>query len=331
MPNNAKAIVVHVKSQASVGTAATITPGSDEALRVIGRPTFTVRGEGAIERVDLVSAVGPGLQPVTGSRGWDISFQTELYRYSDIADDTSSPLAPLFAASSLVEENANGSTNLEITFSRTASIGTTVGTNYVPFTIEVDEIGGNTYSAYDCLCTVALSLDTGGRILLDWTVQGSWIDVVASTLGATTATFGADPLPFVAKAASLSSDLGDYPAISTMSLTTGMALVERPDVSATDGFAPSFLDLAEVPVLGFTCDADDATTLPIWAEVFAGTASNLTATFTDAGNETFKIALPVAYPRVPTPGGDAFQSYDIEFYGTPNASGDALVLTFDTA
>ena len=51
MPNNAKAIVVHVKSQSSVGTAATITPGSDEALRVIGRPTFTVRGEGAIERL----------------------------------------------------------------------------------------------------------------------------------------------------------------------------------------------------------------------------------------------------------------------------------------
>ena len=330
MPNNAKAIVVHVKSQSAVGTAATITPGTDEALRVVGMPTLSVRGEGVIERSDITSAVGPGLQPIKGSRGWEIQIVTELYRFSDIGDDTSSPLAPLWAACGIVTENANSSTNLTWEPTRNYTIGATVGTNIVPFTIQIDQIGGNRYVASDCQCTPEISFDAGGRVMITWTIHGLWDQPVASTLGVTTADYGADPLPFVAVGATLGTDLADYTAISTFSLATGLALVERTSVSATDGFVPSFLDFAEPPVIGFTGDSDDESALPIWTEAFAGTASDLDITLTDSGGETFKIQLPVAYPRVPGIGGDAFATYDFEFFGVPNGSGKSLIVTFDT-
>ena len=250
MPNNAKAIVVHVKSQSSAGTPATITPGTDEALRVVGRPTLEVRGEGVIERSDITSAIGPGLKPVTGSRGWRISMQTELYAFSDGTDATSSPLAPLWNAALVGTEDDGARGKLVYRAERNATIGTTLGKNLVPFTIQIDEIGGNRYTASDCLCTAEIMFDAGGRVMITWTIEGLWSDPAASTLGFDTADYGSEQdAPFVAIGATLSTDLDDYDAISTFSLTTGMALVERTSVAATDGFAPSYADFAESPTV----------------------------------------------------------------------------------
>jgi hypothetical protein len=41
--------------------------------------------------------------------------------------------------------------------------------------------------------------------------------------------------------------------------------------------------------------------------------------------------MPVSYLRVPTIGGDAFSTYDIEAIGTPNASNQSLLVTWNDA
>ncbi len=324
MPDNAKAVVVHVKSQSALGTAATITPGTDEALRVFARPVPSIIGEGVIERADGISAVGPGLRPVAGSKQWETTITTELYAFSDPADVTTSPLGPLWNSCGVMTE----ADPITWKLSRTAARGTAIGT-LVPFTLQIDEIGGNRYVLYDAHAIPVMMVEAGGRSMITWTVRGLYVAPVASTLTAGTETYGADPMPFTGIGLTAADGAADFTAIQRVEYRTGLAFVDRPDVTATHGFAAPFLDWAESPTVAFTADAADETALDVWNDAFSGNAYAWTLTLNHPTDGTMATSIPVGYLRVPTPSGDTFSTYDLEIYGTPDGSDNSMIHTWN--
>ena len=158
MPIQSRQTVVTVKSQSSAGSAASITIGVDESLRVLGAPTIEPIGEQLIERGDMSSSAGGVVGPVLGSQGWRVSFQTEDYGFTDLTDATSSPLTPLWAAS--------GDIDTLTTPDRvrwTPKCGQVFATDLVYVTVQIDEIGGNQYVLYDGVASVTSEADAGGE------------------------------------------------------------------------------------------------------------------------------------------------------------------------
>lgn len=323
MPNTAHP-VVHIKSQSALGTAATITPGTDSALRVFGRPIPAVIGEGVIERADGVSPLGPGLPSVGGSRMWEFELVTEFYAFSDPADATSSPLAPLWNSCGIMTEAD------PVTWkpSLTAARGTAIGT-LVPFTCQIDEPGGNRYVAYDCHALPTAVAESGARVMVTWSVRGRWVDPVASTLSVGTEVYSSDPLPFVSIGVTAGDDAADFTAIQRIEMRTGLAFVDRLDVTDTYGMAAAFIDWAEAPTIAFTADSDDETALDVWNDAFGGNVKALTFTLAHPTDGSCAISLPAGYLRVPTVSGDAFGVYELEVYGTPDGSDNSLILTWN--
>jgi hypothetical protein len=323
MPNNAKSIVVYAKSQSTLGTAATITPASDPALRVYQRPVPVIVGEGLIERGDVVSPFGPGLPPVQGAKAWEVTLMTELLAPSAQADVTTSPLQPLWNSCGVMADDP-------ITWqpSRVAARGTTLAT-LVPFTVEIHEVGGNVYKLYDCHAIPTVTVEAGQRGMVSWAVRGRYVAPAASALVLADVDYGADPLPIVGINVTAGDDAEDFTAISRVELSTGLAFVDRSDVADAHGTAPLFLDWAEAPSVALSADSKAENVQGIWAAVFSGTAQALTFTLLSTGRCDTVISIPVGYYRVPTISGDTFGTYDLVAFGTPDASNESLVITWE--
>jgi hypothetical protein len=322
MPNNAKSIVVYVKAQSALGTAATITPASDTALRVYQRPVPAIVGEGLIERGDVVSPVGPGLRPVAGSKAWEITLMTELLSPSAQNDVATSPLQPLWNSCGVMTDNP-----IVWQPSRVAARGTTLAT-LVPFTLEVHEIGGNVYKLYDCHAIPTVTVESGQRGMISWAVRGRYIAPATSTLALADVDYGTDPLPIVGINVSVDNDASNLVAISRIELVTGLAFVDRPDVTDLHGNAAVFLDWAEAPSVSMSADSQSESAQAIWAAVFGATEQALTFSLASAGRCETILSIPVGYYRVPGIAGDTFGTYDLVAFGTPDSSGNSLVITW---
>ncbi len=325
MANNAKSIVVHVVSQSSLGTPALPTIGTTSALRVYQRPTPTIVGEGLIERGDVVSPYGPALRPIAGSRAWECTLMTELLTPDDQTDHTTSPLAPLWNSCGIVAEDP-------ITWqpSRQAARGTAIGA-LVPFTLTIDEVGGNRYTLFDCHAIPTITVEAGQRGMISWSVRGRYVAPAASAITFADVVYSNDPLPVVGIGVSSSSNANEFQTVQRLEFVTGLAFVDRPDVRDAFGQSAVFLDWAEAPTVAFAADSRDETSQDVWTEVFGATAKDLTFTFTNGARCETVISMPVSYLRVPTIGGDAFATYDIQAIGTPNASNQSLLVTWNDA
>jgi hypothetical protein len=211
--------------------------------------------------------------------------------------------------------------------SRIAARGTTLAT-LVPFTLEIHEVGGNVYKLYDCHAIPTITVEAGQRGMVSWTVRGRYVAPAASSLALADIDFGDDPLPIVGISVAQDDDAGSLVALSRIEISTGLAFVDRPDVADAHGNAAVFLDWAEAPSVSMSADSESESTNAVWAGVFAGTERALGFTLTSAGRCETVITIPAAYYRVPTIAGDTFSTYDIVAFGTPDASNDSLLITW---
>lgn len=340
IPLSVKQNLVYVKSQAAVGTGATIAQASDKAVRVM-TCEFTQAGEGLIERDDLTSATGLPASPKQGSKRWDIKITSEYLPFSSYTDIDSSPLSPLLKACGAVTAvtAVPGATADAIKLVFPALFNPP--TAPVPCTIELHEIGGNVYRATDVIGTLLLKADTAGaRIMFEFTLQGRWVeDPVASTFTAALADFGADPLPVTFCGATIVSGIRrtdgtteqTITGLRSMGMTPGVAVTERPDATqlACSCFAMSYLTRTGGPdTVGFTCDegaeGDTANDLSVWANWKASATGRDLSIILNTGSGGTRIQgfLPQVHYRTPVLNtANPFRAYDLTAFGVDQPTG----------
>lgn len=300
---------VHVASRTTVSNPATITPGTTLGIRTLGRPTMAPTGTGLQARTDVRSPEGPGVRPVLGSRGVEVTFQTELYRFADTSNYQTTGQGPLWAGAGELTEGASSlvwtPTNA---MARNGAASSASG--LVPFDLQIDHIGGNRYVVRDCLATVSVAADAGGRILCSWTIRGEYVAPVASTLAYGVTVYDTQA-PIVYVGATHNDGMAIYSAVSRWSLDMGTELVDRPDGASSLGMGGPLLAWPNPPTLSFSADSDDETAQSAWGDAYSVAQETLNIELTG-----FTLELGAAFATSPpTVAGDAFGVYEHAFLG----------------
>jgi hypothetical protein len=336
---------VYVQTQASVGTA--IAVGSfvaGDAIRMVGAPKFSPRGAGIIERTDTMTPFGGGQAAVTGSRGWDITFQTELFWDASTAGGTvpamlNTQLAALFRATPF---SISGSSP-DFTLAAQAAFATTTWASGTParspayavqpFTIYYVESSGKRYAAFDCVAIPKFSAEYGQRVMIDWTVKGKWLDPSAynttSTIPAPTYPAAQTPIVALNCALTLTGYFDEVTALSKWTFDPGFALADVGDSREANGFGIGLPTLAtypslEVDVADLPEGASGNQAQPDWTkassnEVF-GSALTLVVTVGTGDTITFSLTNPqvIAWPTVGET--DGHRSLTLQFGAIPTAA-----------
>ena len=277
-------------TESPVGTLHTFA--ATDAIRVIGTPSFKVRGTAIIADRNSFTPAGGGIQVVTGSLGWDISFQTEFYMPSPSSFNTNK-LAALFRACQLgIDES---SANVVITptagFNLAASRVTT--TNIQPCSLMWQESGGKQFVAHGCVGKWKISAQAGDRVMIDWEFKGQWNPVADSTNLAPN--YGTTQTPVIYQGGTLTDGLssGTVFDISQFSFDPGLKLDDWADGNATYGFALGGSTFAESPTLEITVADSTETNGPTWTDAEDNAAGNWQLTFA-TGARTFTLDLASA-------------------------------------
>jgi hypothetical protein len=322
----------YVKSQAALGTGATITQ-SDLALRV-RNCTMEPAGELALRRAGTWSATGLPSRAVQGGRYWLITVEAELMRFASYTDVDSSPLSPLLKACGALTAttyNPGGGSANAIRLKWSAAYNPP--TAPVPVTIEWHRIGMNRKRATDCIGRVTNIAATGQtEILVTFEFFGLWETPVASTFTAASATYGASNLlqtPMLFAGTSVVSGLREtdgtteqtFTGLSTFALVPGMVIAARQSVldSATDGYSAAYLTRdGESDTVAFTVDAhvegnanDD---LSVWAN-WVEQAERAFSMVINEGSGLQKVVIVTAVAQYNEPPidntGQPFVQYDL--------------------
>lgn len=268
---------VFIRTQSALGTFANPTTTNEDgtgaalgtyAVRVVGTPKFAPRGAGIIQRTDIYTPFGGGQSAVTGGIGWDITLQTEFFWRFDEAQGVAaqyittnqSQLSALWLASPWAITLPATDTLLTVQPNFTANnvrVAST-GTEYVqPFSIAYEEANGKRYEAFDCVCIPKINWESGGKIMIDWTIKGKWRDVTNSTNQAPTYpeqyTGTAKPQPPLIgqnAAMALTGFFGpDTNALSKVTVDTGWAINDVMDTRQAYGFGLAFVALTTYPTI----------------------------------------------------------------------------------
>jgi len=341
---------VFVKTQSALGTFddPTASSPSTNAIRVVGTPKFTPRGAGIIQRTDIYTPYGGGQAAVTGGIGWDITFQTELFWRFDEASGTNptlitrnqSQLSALWLASPwAITVPATSDVLLTVQPNFYADVNRTTADYAVqPFSIAYEEANGKRYEAYDCVCVPKFSWESGGKIMIDWTVKGKWLDVTSSTNTVPvypeqyTPTAKPQP-PLIGQnaALALSGFFGaDTNALSKVTVDTGWAISDVMDTRQAYGFGLGFIALTTYPTIALEVANFAETTEADWTNAQDNTvfdSDDLTVTLTVGTNS---IVYTLKNPQLiewPAPGdANGYRNIGLKFGGIPN-SGDTTVMS----
>lgn len=328
---------VYFQTQSSVGTAiaaSAIVTGN--AVRVVGAPKFTPRGAGLIERTDTMTPYGGGQAVVTGSRGWDITFQTELFWDASVTGGTggfdNTQLAPLWRATPFNVTVAAEDVTLaaQAQFATAGSASRSPAYAVQPFTMFYVESSGKRYAAFDCVAIPKISAEYGQRVLIDWTVKGKWIDPDAYNTTATipNPTYAANQPPIVALncALTLTGYFNGVTALTKWTFDPGFALSDVGDSREAKGFGIGLPTLATYPSLEVdVADLPEGTagdnSEPDWTKatdntVF-GSALTLVVTVATGDTITFSLTNPqvIAWPTVGDT--DGHRSLTLKFGAIP--------------
>jgi len=334
--------LVYVKSQAALGTGATITQ-SDLALRVRSCEFASV--EGTITRDGTQSATGLPAIAVMRGRHWGITMQVELMRFADYTDEDSNPISALLKATgALVATTYDPGTGSADAIQLRFSAAWNPPTAPVPLTIEKHEIGGNRYRATDCFAVITgMAAEGQKEILVDLQLTGLWSTPVASTFTAGLADYGASQAlqtPTIFSGASLVSGIRrsngvteqTFTGLQSFGVTPAMQLVPRPSVlsNAVAGFAPAFLTRSGASdTVGFTVDlhpeGDTTDDLSVWANWIAQAAGRDLKLISNEGTGGMKVVVTmveVQYNDAPVSSTAlAFRQYDLVAAGKDPVDG----------
>jgi len=331
---------VYFKTQTTVGTAiASSAIVAGDAIRLIGAPKFSPRGAGIIERTDTMTPFGGGQAAVTGSRGWDITFQTELFWDAATAGGAggfaNTQLAALWRATPFAVTASTPDVTLgaQSLFATAGSASRSPDYACQPFTMFYVESSGKRYAAFDCVCIPKLSAEYGQRVMIDWTVKGKWIDpdsyATATALPAPTYPAAQTPIVALNCALTLTGYFEGVTALSKWSFDPGFALADVGDSREAKGFGIGLPTLAtypslEVDVADLPEGAAGDNSQPDWGkasdnEVF-GSALTLVVTVGSGDTITFSLENPqvIAWPTVGET--DGHRSLTLKFGAIPNAA-----------
>lgn len=341
---------VYVQTQATVGTAvATSAIANTDAVRVMGTPKFSPRGAGLIQRTDTMTPWGGGQAVVTGSRGWDISFQTELFWDAGTAGGTggfdNTQLAALWRACpfKVTPSSPDVTLTVQSLFATAGSASRSPDYACQPCTIYFVEASGKRYAAYDCVAIPKISAEYGQRIMIDWTLKGKWIDVdsAATATVLPSPSYPAAQLPIVSLncALTLTGYFNGVTALTKWTFDPGFALSDVGDSREAYGFGIGLPTLAtypslEVDVADLPEGAAGNNSEPDWSTAIANTVfgTSLTLVVTVGGNDT--ITFTLVAPQViafPTPGEtDSHRSLTLKFGAIPsNANSTPASIEFN--
>jgi hypothetical protein len=363
---------VFIRTQGTLGTFAnptTVAEGGTGggtgvyAVRVVGTPKFAPRGAGIIQRTDIYTPYGGGQSAVTGGIGWDITLQTEFFWRFDEAQGVAakyittdqSQLSALWLASPWAITLPATDTLLTVqpNFIADVARAATAAANYTaqPFSIAYEEANGKRYEAFDCICIPKINWESGGKIMIDWTIKGKWRPVTNSTNQAPTypeqyGTAKPQP-PLIGQNASmaLTGFFGpDTNALAKVTVDPGWAINDVMDTRQAYGFGIAFVALTTYPTIAVEvanfAEGTAATASPAAAQVgqpdwtaaqantiYAGqtgsggvaVGSELTVTIS-IGTDTivFTLNLPQLI-EWPAPGdANGYRNIGLKFGGIPN-------------
>ena len=345
---------VFVKTQSALGTFDDPTAGSapfNKAIRIVGTPTWSVRGAGIIDRKEVFTPWGGNSSSRTGGLGWDITFQTEFFwqfgQAYDLDLSNQTQLAALWLAApwaitnEVVVSPASNDTQLAVQpffQPNVARTGSGIPNYSVqPFSIVYEEENGKRWEAFDCVALPKISWEYGQRVMIDWTIKGSWRPVIDSKNIQPTYISSATQAPIIGVncAVAFSGLTVGIDAVSKVTIDTGWTLNDVADFRKPYGFGISFfrqdaspsieLDINELP------ETDSASppvsVQPGWTDAQANTiGDSLTLTMT-VGSATWKIILDnPQYVAFPSQGGETngYRTNASKWQAIPDSSATPL-------
>ena len=206
-----------------------------------------------------------------------------------------------------------------------------------PFSIVYEESTGKRYEAFDCVCVPKLSWESGGKIMIDWTVKGKWRDVTSSAnvTPVYPEQYGtpAPQPPLIGQnaALALTGFFGtNTNALSKVTVDTGWAISDVADTRQAYGFGLGFIALTTYPTIALEVANFAESVEPDWTAAQANTVYNsadLTVTLTVGSNS---IVFTLAEPQLiewPAPGeANGYRNIGLKFGGIPN-SGQTTVMS----
>jgi hypothetical protein len=349
---------VFIRTQGSLGTFANPTTVAADgtggatgiyAVRVVGTPKFAPRGAGIIQRTDIYTPYGGGQAAVTGGIGWDITFQTELFwRFDETVGSAGqyitrdqSQLSALWLASPWaisITDTIDTLLTVQPYFYAETTRDTTSPTpgskTYAaqPFSIVYEEANGKRYEAEDCVCIPKFSWESGGKIMIDWTVKGKWRPVTSSSnvvpvypeQYAGTAK-PQPPLIGQNAALALTGFFGaSTNALSKVTVDTGWAINDVMDTRQAYGFGLGFIALTTYPTIALEVANFAESVEGDWTAAQANTiydSNDLTVTISIG---TDQIIFTLGNPQLiewPAPGdANGYRNIGLKFGGIPSAT-----------
>ena len=348
---------VWVKTQSNLGTFEDAA-ASGTAIRVVGTPTWAVRGAGIIDRKEVFTPWGGNSSSRTGGLGWDITFQTEFFWRFGLAYDldlsTQTQLAALWLSSpwaitnEVVVSPASNNTQLAVQpffQPNVARTGSGIPNYSVqPFSMVYEEENGKRWEAFDCVALPKFSWEYGQRVMIDWTIKGSWRPVINSSNVQpvypeqyTPTPAPQPPIIGVNCAVAFSGLTVGIDAVSKVTIDTGWTLNDVGDFRKAYGFGISFfrqdaspsieLDINELPETD-GASPTPAAVQPGWTDAQANTiGTSLTLTMT-VGSSTWTIVLDnPQYVAFPTQGGETngYRTNTSKWQAIPSSSASPLI------
>jgi len=321
---------VFIRTQSSLGTWIDPTPSNGAtppvysgayAIRAIGAPKFSVRGAGIIDRKEVFTPWAGNTSSRTGGLGWDITLQTEFFWQFGLAYDvdlsTQTQLAALWLSSPWAISNAiepgptppqSNDTLLAVQpffepkVSRSASPAVAYAVQ--PFSMVYEETGGKRYEAFDCVALPKISWEYGQRVMIDWTIKGSWRPVTNSleVVPVYVAPATEPPVIGVNCALTVSGLTCAVDAVSKVTIDTGWTLNDVGDTREEYGFGVSFFRLDTSPSLEIEMAEFDEAAQASWTQAYANTiGTSIVLVMTTGSSKTWTITLTnpqfVAFPE----------------------------------
>ena len=337
---------VFVQTQSALGTFVNAAATPANAIRVVGTPKFAPRGAGIIQRADIYTPFGGGQAAVTGGIGWDITFQTELFwRFDETPGSstqyvttTMSQLSALWLASPwAVTLPAGNDVAMTVQPYFFADVDRATQAYAVqPFSIVYEESNGKRYEAFDCVCVPKFSWESGGKIMIDWTVKGKWRDVTSSAnvTPVYPEQYGtpAPQPPLIGQnaALSLTGFFGSSTnALSKVTVDTGWAISDVADTRQAYGFGLGFIALTTYPTIAVEVANFAESVEPDWTTAQANTVATnkLQVTLTVGSNSIIFTLAEAQLIEWPAPGdANGYRNIGLKFGGIPN-SGQTTVMS----
>ena len=342
---------VFIKTQAALGTFETIS--STDAIRCIGAPKFAVRGAGIIDRKEVFTPWAGNTSSRTGGLGWDITLQTEFFWVFGAAYDldlsNQTQLAALWLASPWAITNPSLETKLAVQpffepkVSRAAIVSPAspaVAYAVQPFSMVYEETGGKRYEAEDCVALPKISWEYGQRVMIDWTIKGTWRPVTNSTNIQPVYPEQYTPTPMpqppvigvncALTVTGMTATAVD--AVTKVTIDTGWTLNDVGDTRQEYGFGISFFRLDASPSLEIEMAEFDEAAQSSWTNAEANTiGTSITLVMTVSGANTWTITLDnPQYVAFPENGGETngYRSNALKWQAIPSSNATMLDFKF---